>query len=1031
MLTLTAPETVARRNQNHAHAALYIEALTGARDTPMTWCLLHDKKITGMRPYNLYGSLNELAPRLKALNKGGYGVFLAVNEVAPKARRTQANVTALRALFVESDQGEMRAPSLPPSFSVQSARGRHVYWKLGQGEAIGLFSESQKHLAAYFGSDPVVHDLPRLMRVPGFLHQKGEPFVVTFHAGSGEEYSISDVLNAHPVAVDKLKSIRKAKATRDPQRTLGASSHGSVSMPSMSERKARATAYVRRMPAAVEGQGGDCQTFKAACYVVRGFAVDNFDDAMDVMRQYNATCSPPWDESELADKVANALKHGSGDVGAMLDRPSPGGLTRVQEMADADRKDDSPSSECDAANDDRMKHPASNAPYSLDLLELLADNPANALNPDVIKSLATIKFADPEEYARCLWELKQSGLGMVQDVRRAVTMQVAEDSQAASVAKMKATDGAVVSALPSAGEVVSGEHRVPYGYSITGHGITKLVPKTHRDGTVEIVEVPVCPRPLVIAAVLDRIGDDGVLFEMAFRTLDTDRWVTVTASRDVALTARLLNALAEHRFPVDSGNAGMIVAYLSAYETANEKLIPRRASTVQMGWHKSGEADVFVLGAECLVPAKATPPITFIGDSAGDKHLASCYQRKGTIEGWNEAMKLVVEHPRVELAVVGALATLLMDVVQAPSFALDFCGQSSTGKTTTMRIAASTFGVPDERSQHSLIHSWNTTQVGLERLAATNRDLPLLMDETKQAPVGPKGRSMVPEAIYQITNGQGKARGAIEGRRKTLYWRTLMLTTGESAAVDQSKDMGPAARVLTLWGSPFGGYSDDVGKIEALINDNYGHAGPMFAQWLVSNRPQHEANWRRRYAETTEDLRLMMPTMDAGVASRIAKYLALLELTAWLLRSAVGMPWNGCAVRKVLPDIAKGAAPFDRPLEALRHMYHLAVSEKATFWGCHDSNHPPPRFNGFWRTQTITVDGEQVDDYPYIAFFPDYLEQRLKAAGFDFEATVKLWHDRGWLVVTANEQRRTLRVRMNKDVPRLFAVSRQAIEAAC
>ena len=104
------------------------------------------------------------------------------------------------------------------------------------------------------------------------------------------------------------------------------------------------------------------------------------------------------------------------------------------------------------------------------------------------------------------------------------------------------------------------------------------------------------------------------------------------------------------------------------------------------------------------------------------------------------------------------------------------------------------------------------------------------MDETKQAPTGPRDRNMVPDAIYQVINGRGNARGAIQGRLKTLYWRTLMLKTGECAAVDQSKNMGPAARVLALSGSSFGDYSDDVAKIEALVYENYGHSGPLFAR---------------------------------------------------------------------------------------------------------------------------------------------------------------------------------------------------------
>ncbi len=41
--------------------------------------------------------------------QGRYGIFLVIYEEAPKARRTQANGTALLAFFVELGPGEIRA----------------------------------------------------------------------------------------------------------------------------------------------------------------------------------------------------------------------------------------------------------------------------------------------------------------------------------------------------------------------------------------------------------------------------------------------------------------------------------------------------------------------------------------------------------------------------------------------------------------------------------------------------------------------------------------------------------------------------------------------------------------------------------------------------------------------------------------------------------------------------------------------------------------------------------------------------------
>src|SRR5262249_47383858 len=58
-----------------------------------------------------------------------------------------------------------------------SATGRHGYWK-PNNIALDAFTPTQELIAKRFGSDPKVKDLPRVMRLPGFWHRKGEPFMV-------------------------------------------------------------------------------------------------------------------------------------------------------------------------------------------------------------------------------------------------------------------------------------------------------------------------------------------------------------------------------------------------------------------------------------------------------------------------------------------------------------------------------------------------------------------------------------------------------------------------------------------------------------------------------------------------------------------------------------------------------------------------------------------------------------------------------------------------------------------------------------
>jgi hypothetical protein len=59
------------------------------------------------------------------------------------------------------------------------------------------------------------------------------------------------------------------------------------------------------MDAAISGQGGHDTTYRVACVLVHGFALDECD-VWDVLNEYNQQCDPPWTEKELRHKLDNA-----------------------------------------------------------------------------------------------------------------------------------------------------------------------------------------------------------------------------------------------------------------------------------------------------------------------------------------------------------------------------------------------------------------------------------------------------------------------------------------------------------------------------------------------------------------------------------------------------------------------------------------------------------------------------------------------------------------------------------------------------
>lgn len=131
------------------------------------------KRLTGT-PDDTFNALDDL-------NQSGYDIFVTINETDGKDIKG-ANVTQVRALFADFDGSPLsnldRIP-LKPSFTVNTSPGKHhAYWLIDDCP-LEQFKPMQQKLAQILDSDPAVCDLGRIMRVPGFYHLKGDPFMVT------------------------------------------------------------------------------------------------------------------------------------------------------------------------------------------------------------------------------------------------------------------------------------------------------------------------------------------------------------------------------------------------------------------------------------------------------------------------------------------------------------------------------------------------------------------------------------------------------------------------------------------------------------------------------------------------------------------------------------------------------------------------------------------------------------------------------------------------------------------------------------
>ncbi len=274
-------DTLSRDNQNEIFHFQTFDDLKGAKRASLVKVLV--------------GTLEEHFDEMVHLNNQGAGVFVCINKVEDTKKREAKSISKIRAVFADKDDGAFSTFPVEPSIIVQTKNGQHAYWLTDEVPKCE-FTTIQKSIINILKTDISIHDLSRVMRLPGFFHRKdpNDAHLVTVLKNNIIKYSLNDLNSAFPKLETKITSVSSIKG-----------SHEEISK------------YIEKLDGAIQGENGDLKTFQIACDLIRGFNLE-IEEALLYFLKYNEKCIPSWTKNELIQKLENARKSGTGEFGYLL-----------------------------------------------------------------------------------------------------------------------------------------------------------------------------------------------------------------------------------------------------------------------------------------------------------------------------------------------------------------------------------------------------------------------------------------------------------------------------------------------------------------------------------------------------------------------------------------------------------------------------------------------------------------------------------------------------------------------------------------
>lgn len=335
---------------------------------------------------------------------------------------------------------------------------------------------------------------------------------------------------------------------------------------------------------------------------------------------------------------------------------------------------------------------------------------------------------------------------------------------------------------------------------------------TRRTGFGEEVA---CPHPIMPVERLVNIDTGVEKLKIAYSK--GRKWRELIVDKRTLASANSIVSLADMGVAVTSENAKALVRYLSEVENINYERIPERKSVGRLGYIEDEGFSPYVDG------------LIFDGD-ANFRTMFSAISARGKASDWvSVAKECRAMSTTARIMLAASFASVLVQPFGAlPFFVHLWGGESGTGKTVALMLAASVWGDP---AMGKYIQTFNSTMVGQEKTAAFLNSLPMLIDELQLAK---DHRGRLQFNVYALAQGVGRTRGTKTGGiEKTPTWGNCILTTGESPLTVGGDGEGALNRVIDIECRASETVITDGMRVSGTLKKSYGHAGKLFVNNLT------------------------------------------------------------------------------------------------------------------------------------------------------------------------------------------------------